>query len=137
MTLLICKCGDCAHWEIIHQENGDAVIKCVTCSVEYKVSRIFCNSSTSIGDCGAGGRAFAQGTYATILTISESNFAEQASMSMKTVLRINAKCSDLCYVTLIRDGELLKEHDGYVPEIVQGGPVIILTSRLTSPLGLF
>ena len=36
MTLLICKCGDCAHWEIIHQENGDAVIKCVTCSVEYK-----------------------------------------------------------------------------------------------------
>ena len=43
-------------------------------------------------------------------------------MSMKTVLRINAKCSDLCYVTLIRDGELLKEHDGYVPEIVPGGP---------------
>jgi len=34
-------------------------------------------------------------------------------------LRLYAKCSDMCSVTLINDtGTILKEHDGYVPQIV-------------------
>ena len=34
-TILVCKCGDCKHWEIIHRD-GEAVLKCVSCNVEYK-----------------------------------------------------------------------------------------------------
>ena len=33
--LLLCKCGDCSHWEIIHR-GRETAIKCVTCGVEYK-----------------------------------------------------------------------------------------------------
>jgi ribosomal protein S27E len=32
--LLICRCGDCSHWEVIHRAD-DTTLKCVTCGVEY------------------------------------------------------------------------------------------------------
>ena len=35
--LLICKCGDCSHWEIVRRDV-DTVLKCVTCGVEYPAS---------------------------------------------------------------------------------------------------
>ena len=33
--LLICNCGECAHWEVIHKDDGTTIIKCVSCQVEY------------------------------------------------------------------------------------------------------
>jgi hypothetical protein len=39
----------------------------------------------------------------------------------KEVLRVFAKCSDMFTATLIdRNGETLKEHDGYVPSMMPG-----------------
>lgn len=35
--LLICKCGDCAHWEIGMDENGHHFIKCVSCGDVHRV----------------------------------------------------------------------------------------------------
>lgn len=35
--LLVCKCGDCAHWEI-GLLLGNHFIKCVTCGDTHKVS---------------------------------------------------------------------------------------------------
>ena len=32
--LLICRCGACSHWEIIHR-GETTTLKCVTCGVEY------------------------------------------------------------------------------------------------------
>lgn len=37
---LACKCGDCTHWEILHESKAlrskaVVVLKCVTCGVEY------------------------------------------------------------------------------------------------------
>lgn len=36
----------------------------------------------------------------------------------KYIAHIYAKCSDLCDVTLIKNGKVAAEHDGYVPEIL-------------------
>ena len=37
------------------------------------------------------------------------------------VLRICAKCSDLCWAELQdKDGKVLKNHDGYVPDFMPG-----------------
>ena len=36
------------------------------------------------------------------------------------VLEICAKCSDLFSATLLKDGKVLKEHDGYVPSLMPG-----------------
>lgn len=38
-----------------------------------------------------------------------------------TVLKISAKCSDLCSAVLVRDGKMLGESDGYVPSIMPNG----------------
>jgi hypothetical protein len=42
-------------------------------------------------------------------------------MKKPAILRIVAKCSDRCCAFLeTKDGEILKEHDGYVPEMMPG-----------------
>lgn len=40
------------------------------------------------------------------------------------ILRINAKCNDLCTAELLRNGRLVKEHDGYVPALIGGGDYV-------------
>lgn len=35
--LLICKCGDCAHWEIGKDVLGNGIIECVTCGESHQV----------------------------------------------------------------------------------------------------
>jgi hypothetical protein len=38
------------------------------------------------------------------------------------VLKISAKCSDLCHAVLFNDkGQTMKEHDGYVPSLMPEG----------------
>jgi len=34
--ILVCKCGDCKHWEIL-LEDDQSIIKCMTCGREDKV----------------------------------------------------------------------------------------------------
>lgn len=39
--VLVCRCGDCTHWEILHHEaDGQLVAKlhCVTCQEEFPVT---------------------------------------------------------------------------------------------------
>ena len=38
-----------------------------------------------------------------------------------TILKISAKCSDLCSAVLIRNGKMLAESDGYVPSLMPNG----------------
>ena len=43
------------------------------------------------------------------------------------MLRISAKCSDMCSAVLVNDnGNVVKEHDGYVPSLLGGGDYIEL-----------
>jgi len=35
--VLLCKCGACAHWEIL-QKDGSNFIFCMTCSKEFQVT---------------------------------------------------------------------------------------------------
>ena len=35
--LLICKCGDCSHWEVVRR-GETTTLKCVTCGVEYSAN---------------------------------------------------------------------------------------------------
>lgn len=57
------------------------------------------------------------------------NQTKQVPVEAKT-LQIHAKCSDCCCATLLdQDGEVLKDHDGYVPDFMPGdhyGDYIIL-----------
>ena len=41
-------------------------------------------------------------------------------------IQLMAKCSDCCSIILIRDGEKIAEHDGYVPNFLGGGDYIEL-----------
>jgi ribosomal protein S27E len=37
---LVCKCGDCAHWEILLTKTGDesqTILKCASCGDEHPV----------------------------------------------------------------------------------------------------
>ncbi len=36
MNLLVCKCGDCTHWEVERDDSGDTLI-CKTCSLQIPV----------------------------------------------------------------------------------------------------
>jgi hypothetical protein len=31
--LLTCKCGDCAHWQIVRDDVGNSLIRCITCNL--------------------------------------------------------------------------------------------------------
>lgn len=43
------------------------------------------------------------------------------NISKATTVRIVAKCSDLCFATLMdSDGKAIAEHNGYVPEFMPG-----------------
>jgi hypothetical protein len=45
----------------------------------------------------------------------------------KMILKISAKCSDMCFAVLVNDkGIVVKEHDGYVPSLLGGGDYIEL-----------
>jgi hypothetical protein len=36
--ILVCLCGECAHWEILHKADGAHVMKCKTCAEEYPIT---------------------------------------------------------------------------------------------------
>lgn len=45
--VLACTCGDCLHWEIIHDGNKFAIL-CKTCNTEFAVTSIVIPESDNL-----------------------------------------------------------------------------------------